>query len=365
MTISGALYLKKDDFLLDVDFSIPSTGVTAIFGPSGSGKTTMLRAISGLEKDTTGHLRVGNSVWQDDKTFLPPHKRPLGYVFQEASLFGHLSVQKNLEFGHRRTPPEARRVRFDDAVRLLGLEELLDRQPSELSGGERQRAAIAQALLAGPELLLMDEPLAALDQRRKGNILPYLEALHEELEIPVFYVSHSIDEVTRLADYIVVLNGGRVAACGPIQEIMTRLDLFPLTGRFEAGALVEGKVCGHDEADSLTEVEFDGGRLWMSKIDADLGTPVRLRVRARDVLLSLSEPEFISANNVLAGTVTELRSDDGGHVDVLVACGVTLLLARITHRSRARLNIEPGRQVFVIVKSVNLGRQGSPGRREK
>ncbi len=365
MTIDGTLRLQRESFLLDVDFSVPHSGVTAIFGPSGSGKTTLLRAIAGLEPQAQGRLTVGDSVWQDARMFVPPHKRALGYVFQESSLFQHLTVENNLRFGFKRTQKGTARVAFDEAVSLLELDDLLPRRPAELSGGERQRAAIARALLAGPELLLMDEPLAALDQRRKGDILPYLERLYDELDIPVFYVSHSIDEVARLADQIVVLNKGRVAASGAIQDVMTRLDLFPLTGRFEASALVEAEIVGHAEGDYLTEVRFDDGRLWLSAIDAPVGTPVRLRVRARDVLLALSEPEMISANNVLAGRVAELRSDIGGHVDVLVACGQTRLLARITHRSKARLGIEPGRDVYAVIKSVNLDRHGGQAQRNE
>ncbi|MGA7303844.1 MAG: molybdenum ABC transporter ATP-binding protein, partial [Rhodothermales bacterium] len=219
MTIDARFHIERDAFDMDVDLSVPAYGVTALFGPSGCGKTTLLRAIAGLERHSGGFLKVGDSIWQDQDVFLPPHRRPIGYVFQEASLFPHLSVRGNLDYGKKRVPDSERLLPLDQAVALLGIEPLLERKPNSLSGGERQRVAIARALAVSPRLLLMDEPLASLDLQRKQEILPYIESLRRELEIPVIYVSHLPDEVARLADHMVLLEAGRVRASGSVQEL--------------------------------------------------------------------------------------------------------------------------------------------------
>ncbi len=360
MTLDVRYAHRLGDFSLDIDFSVEARGVTALFGPSGSGKTATVNAIAGLMRPESGRIALAGETLFDAATGLtvPTHKRRLGYVFQDARLFPHKRVLANILFGARRTREKPAQSMIDDIVGMLEIGPLLTRYPANLSGGERQRVAIARALLAGPRMLLLDEPLASLDAPRKNEVLPYLERLGAASDIPIVYVSHSIDEVTRLADRIVVLNKGSVAAQGEVTDIMSRLDLFPLTGRFEAGAVVEAEILQHDEEDHLSEVEFDGGRLWLPRIDAAQGTRVRFRVRARDVVLALAAPEAISTNNILRGTVTEVRHDAGTYVDVQVACGATLLLARITHRSRKRLDIAPGREVFVIVKSINLDRRG-------
>lgn len=361
MTLAVSYTHRLGDFALDIAFTVEARGVTALFGPSGSGKTATVNAIAGLMKPARGHIELGGVTLLDTEAgvSVPVHKRRLGYVFQDARLFPHRKVEANILFGAKRTAETPSPQMIEDIIALLELSPLLQRYPANLSGGERQRVAIARALLSGPRMLLLDEPLASLDGPRKNEVLPYLERLADAAAMPIVYVSHSIDEVTRLADRIVVLNKGGVAAQGDVADIMARLDLFPLTGRFEAGAVVDGKITRHDRQDHLSEVEFDGGRLWLPALDAAPGSPVRFRVRARDVILALVEPQMTSANNTLRGVVKELRHDAGTFVDVQVACGETLLLARITHRSRKRLEIEPGREVFVIVKSINLDRRGS------
>ena len=283
MSIEAGLRLRRGDFVLAAEMTAPMKGVTALFGPSGCGKTTLLRAIAGLEAGVEGYLRVGGEVWQDAHRFLAPHRRTLGYVFQEASLFPHLSVRRNLEYGYRRVAPAERRVDFAEAVELLGVGPLLERRPRALSGGERQRVAIARALLVSPRLLLLDEPLSALDYESKAAILPYLERLHRELEIPVLLVSHTTDEVAQLSDYLVLMEAGRIRAAGPITEMLTRLDL-PLAGSDNAEAMIEARVVSHDAADHLSYLEFSGGRFAVSRLDLPLGNSLRLRVLALSLI---------------------------------------------------------------------------------
>ena len=339
-------------FSLDVDLHLPGRGVTALFGPSGSGKTTLLRCVAGLERAPGGRLAVGGEVWQDGKTWVPTHRRPIGYVFQEASLFAHLSVLGNLRYGVKRVT-SARRVHLDQAIALLGISHLLDRKPDRLSGGERQRVSIARALAVSPRLLLLDEPLAALDPRRKGETLPYLERLHDELSIPVLYVSHASDEVARLADHLVVLESGRVLADGPLIDTLTRLDL-PIRLGEDAGAVLDGTVGKVDRAWHLMRVDFAGGSLWVRDQGLTPGRHVRGRVLARDVSLA-KQPGTSSIQNVLRGRVDAV-GDDGhtGLALVRVRVGETLLLARLTKRALAALGVAPGRELWVQVKSVAL-----------
>ncbi|MDU7586859.1 MAG: molybdenum ABC transporter ATP-binding protein [Acidovorax sp.] len=285
--IHARLSLARPDFTLDVQLALPGHGVTALFGPSGCGKTTCLRALAGLER-ARGSVQVNGEVWQDDATgqWRPTHQRALGYVFQEASLFAHLDVRRNMEYGLRRQPPARRRVSLEQAVELLGLGALLPRMPHTLSGGERQRVAIARALATSPRVLLMDEPLAALDAARKAEVMPYLERLQRSLDIPVLYVSHSSDEVARLASHLVLLQAGRVTAQGPTAELMARLDL-PLAHGDAAAALVQGRVLAHDAHDQLLTVAIDGGQIQLaSGRPRAVGESVRLRVLARITLRS-------------------------------------------------------------------------------
>ena len=359
MTIDVALNHRLAAFTLDVGFTVSGPGITVLFGPSGSGKSTTISAIAGLLQPERGRVSINGEFLLDTERglFVPVRKRRIGYVFQEGRLFPHMSVRSNLLFGWRRSRPRPHRQEIGHVVDLLGVAPLLGRRPHTLSGGERQRVALGRALLSNPKLLLLDEPLAALDEARKAEIMPYLERLRDEARIPILYVSHSVDEVSRLANQIIALNEGRVAAQGAVIDVMTRLDLFPITGRFEAGAVIEARIARHDERDSLTEVVFDGGRLTVPRIDRAVGETVRIRIRARDVIVALTEPRDISANNVLPATVVEIRSDPGAYADVKLACGAAMLMARITRRSLERLALAPGAHAFAIVKSVAIDRR--------
>lgn len=342
-------------FKLDVDLSLPGRGVTALFGPSGSGKTTCLRAMTGLERFPGSYLEVNGEVWQDDERniFLPTFKRPLGYVFQEASLFPHLSVQRNLEYGMRRVPSAMHQVSLDQAVALLDIGHLLQRNPDKLSGGERQRVAIARALATSPRILLMDEPLAALDSKRKEEIMPYLERLHDELDIPVIYVSHSADEVARLADHLVLLENGKVVASGATSDLMTRLDLNFAHGD-TASALVVATVTAHDASFHLTSAEFSGGQLLLPQQAATIGQHIRVRIQARDVSLSLTPQRDSSILNIVPATVAELSDDAAGQVMIGLDANGTRLLARITRKSCEAMGLTLGTPVFAQIKGIAI-----------
>lgn len=353
MSIHARFHLKHAGFSLDVDLELPGQGVTALFGPSGSGKTTLLRCVAGLERVPGGFLSVNGDAWQDGQLFLPTHHRPLGYVFQEASLFPHLTVEQNLAFGLKRVPAAARQVDTDHVIELLGIGHLLSRKPDRLSGGERQRVGIARALFTSPRLLLMDEPLAALDPQRKAEILPYLERLHRELSIPVLYVSHSPDEVARLADTLVLLENGRATAVGPVAEMMARLDLSTAHGG-EAGVVVEATVGEHDGAYHLTRLDFPGGALWVPNHAEPIGTPARARILARDVSLALVRPEQTSILNILPAEVVETAPESAGRALARLSLGGTPLLAQVSGKSAALLGLAPGKRVFAQVKAVSV-----------
>lgn len=356
--------LQRPDFLLDVDLHLPARGVTVLFGPSGSGKTSCLRVLAGLEPQARGVVQVDGEVWQDSSQSVmrPVHQRALGYVFQEASLFDHLSVRDNLMFGFKRTPPAQRRHAWDHGLALLGIAHLLERSPLDLSGGERQRVAIARALATSPRVLLMDEPLAAIDAARKDEILPWLEQLHAQLDIPVVYVTHSSDELARLADHVVLLSEGRALCSGPVMELMTRLDL-PLARGDAAAALIEAHAVGHSSADDLSELTFEGGCLLLPQAGSAAlpqGSPVRVRIQARDVSLSLQAPEHSSVLNVLRATVVDVVDDSPGQVLVGLRLGdgpgSARLLSRISQLSARRLGIAPGQAVFAQIKGVAMVR---------
>jgi len=353
MSISLRFRFKLDDFGLEVDLELPGRGVTSLFGPSGCGKTSLLRAIAGLDCHAGGYLKVGDLVWQDADTFLPPHRRPVGYVFQEASLFEHLDVRGNLEYGLRRVPGPERAISLERAIDLLGIAPLLSRKPVTLSGGERQRVAIARALAVSPRLLLMDEPLAAVDVQRRQEILPWLESLHRELEVPVVHVSHAPDEVARLADHLVLMQAGRVVATGDVHDLFTRLDL-PLALEADATSVIEATVSGHDEEYRLTLLDFAGGRFTMSRQPVAVGSPVRLRLAARDVSLTLQRQSGTSILNILPVIVDEISLDDDAQVTVRVLAGGEPILARITRKSANELGLQPGMQLFAQVKGIAL-----------
>ena len=352
--IQARFHLDWPGFTLDVDLELPARGVTALFGHSGSGKTTLLRCIAGLERAPQGHIRINGDVWQDeDGHWLPTHKRPLGYVFQEASLFPHLTVMGNLRYGMRRIS-NAQRVSLDQTIELLGIGHLLDRKPNGLSGGERSRIGIARALAVSPRLLLMDEPLAALDLARKQEILPYLERLHGELDIPVIYVTHSPDEVARLADHIVVMDAGRAIAAGPLTETLARLDL-PIRLGEDAGVVLDAVVAERDAAWHLARVEFAGGSLWVRDGGQTIGAAVRIRILARDVSIALEKVTGTSIQNCLPATVGEIADDSHPALSLVrLNIGPSPLLSRITRRSAVELGLIPGKAVWVQIKAVAL-----------
>jgi molybdate transport system ATP-binding protein len=352
------LALQRPGFRLDVDLRLPDHGITVLFGPSGCGKTTLLRCVAGLER-AQGRVEVAGQTWQDDaaRTFLSPWRRPVGYVFQEASLFPHLTVAGNLSYARKRAGGEGA-IPADQVVELLGIGHLLPRDPTGLSGGERQRVAIARALSTNPRLLLLDEPLAALDPARRREVLPWLENLRDALGLPMLYVTHSADEMARLADTLVLMEAGRVTASGPLAEVLARLDL-PVSRNDEAGALLEGTVAERDERWHLARVDFGGGSLWLPAQALDTGRRVRVRVLARDVSIAIepTAPGRSSIQNVLPCTVAGIApGNDASQVLVRLDCGGHALLARITARAADTLELAPGRAAWAQVKSVGLVR---------
>ncbi len=345
--------LRRSAFDLTIDLNLPAQGITALYGASGAGKTSVLRCVAGLERPTHALIRIADETWQDDDTghFVPTWRRAVGYVFQEASLLEHLDVRGNLEFGLRRTVAENRR-HFHDITELLGIGPLLTRRHDQLSGGERQRVAIARALLTQPRLLLLDEPLASLDQARRLEIFPWLERLRDELHLPMLYVSHSADEVARLADTLVVIEAGQVRANGPIAEVLgsvdARVDLGP-----DRGALLTARIVEQDVQWRLARAEFAGGYIWLADAGLKLNQAVRLRILARDVGVACSEPQASSVQNQLRGQIIAIAADQNPAYDLVqINCGGSMLLARVTRKSVAMLQLRPGLAVWALVKSA-------------
>jgi molybdate transport system ATP-binding protein len=351
--------LRHPSFRLDVDVEIPMHGITGVYGRSGAGKTSLLRCIAGLETPDKGRLVVAGETWQDRRTSRPVHRREIGYVFQEPRLFDHLDVRGNIEFGARRRRG-GRVPSLDAVVELLGLEQLLGRKPGALSGGEAQRVAIARALLCAPRFVLMDEPLASLDQARKNEILPFLERLHAESSIPVIYVSHNIDEICRLCDHLLVIEDGRIDAAGELQDVLMRTDL-PILAGLEAGSVIEGTVAGYDDEDQLLRLSTSAGELWVPGEGRALGSPLRLRVRANDVSLCLTRPTQSTILNILPATVEAIQPEAGGSDLVRLGIGNDKLLARVTRRSVREIGIAEGDELFAQIKSVAV-RSQSTGR---
>lgn len=349
--IEARFKIAKGGFVLNVSTDIPSEGVTALFGPSGSGKTTFLRTVSGLDRHSGCFLSIDGEVWQDEATFVPPHKRAVGYVFQEPCLFPHLSVKANIEYGRKRLNADNAAVSVDEVVELLGIDGLLDRRPSQLSGGEQQRVAIARALAVDPRILLMDEPLSSLDEELKSEILPYLDRLHEELKIPVIYVSHSADEVARVADNLMLMENGSVTGDGPIAEVLTRLDLAP-AHRDDAEAVIDAVAGGYDEEFGLALLDFPGGRFSVPGPPIEKGKAVRVRLAARDVSLTLERQTDTSILNIFSATVAGIAETGPYQMTVLLNISGVPVLARVTRRSASALGIENGREVFAQAKSV-------------
>jgi len=340
-------------FALKAGFTAPADRASALFGASGAGKSTILRAIAGLDRDIQGRIEVGGKIWQDEKTYLPAHKRGVGYVFQGSALLPHLSVRGNLEYALKRVPAGARRVKFTDAVDFLKLDKLLARFPDTLSGGEKQRTAIARALLTSPKLLLLDEPLSALDAGAKTRILPLLQKLRREFAVPLIYVSHSIDEIARITSHMVLINNGMVLTSGPTAQILTALDQ-PLAHADDAGAVLDGQITAHDEEWGLSRIGFPGGQIFVPQVALPPGEHVRLRISARDVSLSLSRHENTSILNILRVKVREVLKTSPSQCVVALDAGGAALLARITHKSRDHLDLHPGKELYAQVKAVSL-----------
>ncbi len=336
-------------------------GLTVLFGRSGAGKTTLVNVIAGLLRPDRGRIAVDGSVLLDTERgiFVPRHRRRVGYVFQGSRLFPHLSVRQNLLYGHWFTPRSERREQLDRVVALLGIGALLERRPGRLSGGETQRVALGRALLASPRLLLMDEPLAALDEARKAEILPYIERLRDEAGVPIVYVSHSLPEVVRLATSLVLLEGGAVVAEGAAAEVMGRLDLSALFGAREAGAFIEARVLGHDAAFGLTRLAAAGGELRVPRLDLAVGSRLRLRIRARDVMIADRPPQGLSALNALAGRIAALRLEEGAIAELALDLGGERVLARVTRQAVHDLALAPGREIYAVIKSITFERQNA------
>ncbi|HEY7599719.1 MAG TPA: molybdenum ABC transporter ATP-binding protein [Candidatus Limnocylindrales bacterium] len=360
MTLAVDIGHRLGQFQLDVKFEAEG-GLIALFGRSGAGKTSIVDIIAGLARPDRARIEVGGALLVDTAAgvFVPSHRRRVGYVFQEGRLFPHLTVRQNLLYG--RWFAKGRATTGDDfecVVDLLGMGHLIDRRPGRLSGGEKQRVAIGRALLADPRLLLMDEPLASLDEDRKAEILPYIERLRDASRVPIVYVSHAIAEVARLATTVVLIAGGKVAAAGPTADIMQRLDIPALAGGADAGAVIEARVERHDEPVGLTEVSSRAGLWRLHRIDAAVGTRLRLQVRARDVILARAAPTGISALNVLPGVVADIGARDTPVVEVRVDCNGEALIARLTRYSADQLGLAPGVPVFAVVKGVSFDRPG-------
>lgn len=348
-----------DGFALDVDHQFELSGITGLFGHSGCGKTTLLRTLSGLEGGAIGLLRVGSHTWLDSANgiCMPAHQRGVGYVFQDVRLFPHLSVVGNLRFAERRAPRSRTAPAFEEVVEAFHLAPLLGRRTTALSGGESQRVAIARTLLTRPSLLLFDEPLAALDIRRKAEILPYIQSIPERFGISAIYVSHALDEMAALAERMVVLSAGRIVAHGSVAQVLERLDLGPVTGRFEAGVVLRAQVMSHDDEFMLTTLQHGTQSLEVPRIQSESGSWVRVRIRARDVTLALARPDKVSVRNMLSGTISELIEEPAtAYAEALIDVGGAQIRARLTRRSVSDLALTPGTPVVAMVKSVALDR---------
>lgn len=343
---------RRGAFRLAARFAA-APGLTALFGRSGSGKTSLVDIVGGLIRPDRGRVTIDGQTLVDTERglFVPVHRRRIGYVFQDSRLFPHLNVRRNLLYGRwfaRGTGGAA--ADLDAVIELLGIGHLLERHPDSLSGGEKQRVAIGRALLARPRLLLMDEPLASLDEARRAEILPYIERLRDEAGVPVLYVSHSVAEVARLATTVVIMSEGAVTAVGPVQ------DILPMADAADGGAVLDARIIRHDERFHLSVLESAAGELQVPRLEAPVGAPVRAYIRARDVMLSLQRPEGISALNVLAGRIAAITPTTTAQADIRLDCNGATLMARVTSKSVDRLALAPGRPVYAVVKSVSFER---------
>lgn len=348
------IHKSLGDFQLDASFTA-AAGLTAIFGPSGAGKTTVAKILAGLETPDTGHIRIDDHILYDDNRNInvPPHKRDIGFVFQEHRLFPHYSVRGNLLYGASRNPSRDHPITFDAVTDLLGLAALLDRRPHTLSLGEKQRVAIGRALMSKPNVLIMDEPLSSLDTARKQDIMPLIKRLKGEFGLTIIYISHSLAEITQLADNLVLMDRGQVKAAGPISDLLNRLELFPYTGGDDAGSIIDAKVVGHDRGYHLSELETAGGAFFIPACHHEIGGHLRIRIRARDVALASSEPKDVSILNRFKGKVVDHRSGKSGMEELLIDVGF-LLTARITRKSFEKMNLRTGSDVWTLIKSVTI-----------
>jgi molybdate transport system ATP-binding protein len=346
---------RSDNFALEIKQSIPDSGLTAVYGPSGSGKTTLLRCIAGLEKGTANDriwVDFNHACWQGENCFVPAHKRGIGYVFQDAKLIPHLNVKGNLDYAVKRRRSD-RGQSLADIIEWLSLAPLLGRPVQKLSGGEKQRVAIGRVLATGPELVLMDEPLSSLDQPARAKILPFLNRLHGELAIPIVYVTHSLEEITYLADRMILIDAGQITASGSVFDMTNRLDL-DISHEESAGSLLICTVSHHDDQFDLSELTFDGGKLFVARQDEEPGSRIRVRIPARDVSITLSADNHSSILNILEATIEAIEDTDNARVLVRLNVGTSVLLARITRKSRHHLDLHPGQQVYAQIKSVAL-----------
>lgn len=348
--------VRFSNFHLNVDVDVPMSGITAIFGPSGSGKTTLLRCLAGLERAPDGFMQFGNDVWQDERIGLcrPLYKRPVGYMFQEPRLFPHYNVRANLLYGYKRVPVRERHIGMEQVIEILGISHLLERRIHKLSGGEQQRVAIGRALLTSPKLFLLDEPLASLDIQRKQELLPFMRRLHEELRIPVMYVSHAISEIIQLADRVLLLKEGKVLAAGALNEMFTSLKFRGNFGAHQIGAILDARVAAHESQYGLTKLEFNGQSLFVPLQAVAVGQIMRIHILSSDVSLVLGKPVVAtSVLNILEAMVVEIREMDQTSVDVLLDIGAPLV-ASITRKSLVTLGLKPGQRVFAHIKAVAL-----------
>jgi molybdate transport system ATP-binding protein len=351
--------LKKNQgqFTIDASFAVDATGVTALFGPSGAGKTSIINMVAGLSRPDSGFIRVnGRTVFDSEKGIdVPPERRGFGYVFQDGRIFPHLSVRSNLTYGMKLIPRNKRTIAFDDVVELLGIDHLLKRRIANLSGGEKQRVAIGRALLTSPSLLLMDEPLASLDQARKSDVLPFVERMSTQLSIPILYVSHSLTEILNLADTLVLLDSGRVQSVGRVEDVANRPELAFTSNRSESGTVVPTVVDHHDLSDGLTYLRFGRNLLKVPLFDASQGSKVRVQIDPRDVALALAAPSDTSVQNIFPAIVEQVIEHDGALVEVRLDIG-TPISSQVTRKAKRDLDLQEGQRLFVMVKSVAVSR---------
>jgi molybdate transport system ATP-binding protein len=353
MSVQAKIRLKRGEFLLAVDLSLPADSISVVFGRSGSGKTSLLRSIAGLESGSDNRIRVSGSTWQDDLICLPVHERRVGFVFQDSRLFSHLRVAENIRYGMKRSGANVPSDFFDRIIKMLEISHLLERLPEELSGGETQRVALARVLAPMPDLLLLDEPLASLDAEGRNNILPFISRIRSELKISVVYVTHSLDDVVRIADWLILLEAGQVASAGPVNDILTNPEL-PLVFRDDASSILTAHVVEHDQVNALDRVEGDGFSMWVTSSGLDLESIVRLRVAARDVSLTLRPAEHTSILNVIPAEIKSISAEGKSRVLVTLAFGKETILARITRRSATSLNLQAGTTAFAQIKGVAI-----------